>query len=67
MGTLEIWNDLAVLGFYVFDWVLPGGPYRKLVEPANSVSQELEIKIMAINNLPKFEGSFASQTDVHAW
>lgn len=66
-GTLEIWNDYAVLGIFVYDWVLPGGPYRKKSAPSSLISQELKAKIMAINCLPRFPGTFSGHLEVSTW
>src|SRR5512139_1362578 len=59
-GTPGVWKDYAALGLYVFDWALPGGPYKKRASPKCAASHELKARVMAIPELPRFVGSFSS-------
>ncbi len=47
-GTAQGWSNYSDMGFFVFDWDLPGGPYKKIKEPSSEVSEELKIKLVDI-------------------
>lgn len=66
-GTPEVWSDYAALGLYVFDWVLPGGPYKLRASPTCLACLELKREIMAVPELPRFNGSFAGLGKVECW
>ena len=66
-GTSEVWKDYADLGLYVFDWALPGGPYERQVTPSGKINHELQAKILAIPELPKFFGSFSGLQKLERW
>lgn len=66
-GTSEVWRDYADLGLFVFDWALPGGPYEIRAVPSGAPSQDLKRKILAVPELPKFNGSFVSVKQVASW
>ena len=57
-GSSEVWSDYAALGFYVFDWNLHGGPYKREREPTKSMNPELKEKIMTMGSLHNFSGKF---------
>lgn len=63
-GTSEVWSDYAKLGFYVYDWILYGGPYKKERDPMGNMSAELKTKIMAIASLPKLPVKFKEQNEI---
>ena len=66
-GTLQVWNDYAAKGLFVFDWDLPGGPYRRQVVPTGPMTRDLRAKIMAIHNVPFLNVSFGSITELKQW
>jgi hypothetical protein len=66
-GTPEVWNDYAALGLFVFDWALPGGPYEKRVSPTRNASGELRKEVLAMPELPRFDGSFSAVSKVEHW
>lgn len=57
-GSSEVWSDYAALGFYVFDWHLHGGPYKREHDPTKSMSVDLKEKIMKTGILHNFSGKF---------
>ncbi len=59
-GTDKIWDDYARLGLFVYDWVLPGGPYRRRSVPQNQPTTELRDRIEQIEGLPEMKFKFAS-------
>ncbi|WP_156804635.1 hypothetical protein [Gallaecimonas xiamenensis] len=58
-GSPEVWGDYAKLGFFVFDWDLPGGPYLRECSPTNTMNEELKKKILSINSLPVLDVNFS--------
>lgn len=66
-GTPEMWKDYADCGLYVFDWALPGGPYEKREAPTGVASQELNERIMALPELPRFGGLFSGHEKLELW
>ena len=66
-GTPEVWGDYADLGLFVLDWALPGGPYEMRAVPRVAPSEELKKKILAVPELPKFNGSFINIKRVESW
>ncbi|MCX2781186.1 hypothetical protein [Microbulbifer thermotolerans] len=62
-GSPEVWSDYAKLGFYVYDWDLPGGPYNKERGPIGEMAIELKNKLLAMASLPKLNIRF-SETEV---
>ncbi|SFQ78958.1 hypothetical protein [Hymenobacter arizonensis] len=57
-GSLDVWQDVALHGLYVFDWHPHAGPYRKLKQPEGEMSAELHQLIQHIADLPTFNGAF---------
>lgn len=66
-GTSEVWNDYATLGFYVFDWALPGGPYEMCASPSVPLTDELKSEILAVPELPRFNGTFSGLKMLEHW
>ena len=60
LETPEVSKDHADIGFYVFDWALPGGPYEKRESANGPLNTKLKAKVMAMAKLPKFTGSFVN-------
>ena len=51
-GTMQIWDDYASYGLFVYDWEIYDGPYLKMKEPNEEMSEELRKKIMNIPSIP---------------
>ena len=66
-GTDKVWSDYAAVGLYVFDWDLPGGPYKLRAAPLKPASQELISDVEAVPQLPRFSGRFASLNELSQW
>ncbi len=47
-GSSDVWSDFANQGFFVFDWELPGGPYKRQCSPASEIDASLKSKILRI-------------------
>lgn len=58
LGSLEVWQDYASYGFYVFDWVPYQGPYQRVAIPHQSLAVDLYERIWQIQGLPRFDISF---------
>lgn len=67
VGTAEVWLDYADAGFYVFDWALPGGPYKLCASPKCELKSAVKQQIVEVTQLPRFSGSFANMTKVESW
>lgn len=50
-GSSEVWSDYAVLGLYVYDWNLHGGPYKRERKPSKVMSNELKTKLLSMGSL----------------
>ncbi|MEX2962863.1 hypothetical protein [Microbulbifer sp. TYP-18] len=58
-GSPEVWSDFSKLGFYVYDWDLPGGPYIQRGEAVATMSIELKNKVLSIVGVPKLNVRFS--------
>lgn len=67
LGTPNIWQDYAALGLFVFDWALPGGPYKKVASPKKVANHEFLASVLAISELPQFVASFHNTHTVESW
>ena len=67
IGTTQVWNDYAVLGLYVFDWDLPGGPYVLEATPSKPMAREFHFKVRSISQLPVYNGSFSRLWELSSW
>lgn len=63
-GSSEVWSDYAALGFYVYDWSLHGGPYKRERQPSRDMSAELKSKLMAVGSLPKLPVKFTELKEI---
>lgn len=63
-GSSEVWSDYAKLGFYVFDWNLHGGPYKREHEPTSKMNSELKAKLMAIGSIPSLPVKFTELKEI---
>lgn len=59
-GTDAIWDDVAVLGLYVFDWQMPAGPYVLAASPTNELDTQIQLMVNRITDLPRCTCSFAA-------
>ena len=66
-GTEKVWGDYAAVGLYVFDWNLPGGPYKLRATPLNQARPELIADVEAVPQLPWFNGRFADFKELSQW
>jgi len=67
LGTANIWEDYAAIGLYVFDWALPGGPYKKVASPKITANPWLFENISAIHDIPRFPRSFHDTCTISSW
>lgn len=67
VGTPQVWQDYADAGLYVFDWVLPGGPYERRESPAARPNAKLQAEVLALPELPRFGASFRDARKVESW
>ncbi len=66
-GSIQVWDDYAAKGLFVFDWNLPGGPYLKQAVPTAQMAEDLRVKIIAIKSIPFLKGTFESITEFKHW
>jgi hypothetical protein len=66
-GTEKVWSDYAAVGLYVFDWDLPGGPYKLRAVPLKPASPELISAVEAVPQIPRLNGRFASFNELSKW
>jgi hypothetical protein len=66
-GSAAVWSDYANQGLFVFDWVLPGGPYERRVVPSAPIAKDLKEEVMAIGALPIMAGSFSDLHRLALW
>ena len=63
-GSDKVWDDYAILGFYVFDWELHGGSYNRKSIPLSVITSELKSKIISITDIPKLDVIFSEINSV---
>jgi len=63
-GSSEVFLDYGKLGFYVFDWDLPRGPYKKQCDPLNQMDTELKLRLLKLTQCNSLNVSFKSSTEV---
>ena len=59
-GSLNVWDDYAVYGLYVYDWQLQAGSYCRERTPLATTNAELKSRITTIKSLPLFDLNFGS-------
>ncbi|ESP91486.1 hypothetical protein [Pseudoalteromonas luteoviolacea] len=64
LGSSEVWSDFAKLGFFVFDWDLHGGPYKREQKPTSTMSVQLRNTIMAMGSIPSLPVKFTEITEL---
>jgi len=57
-GSSEVWSDYAALGFYVFDWHLHGGPYKRKHKATGSLNTDLKNKLISMKSIPTLSIKF---------
>ena len=50
-GSEDVWSDYASMGLYVYDWSLPGGPYKLMKSPTSEMSRKLQSQIKSLSSL----------------
>ncbi len=63
-GSTEVWSDYAALGFYVYDWNLHGGPYKRERVPAKVMSDELKTKLISMGSLYRLPVKFTELKEI---
>ncbi|MDK2594018.1 hypothetical protein [Pseudoalteromonas obscura] len=63
-GSSEVWSDFAKLGFFVFDWDLHGGPYKRAQNPTSNMNKQLRNTIMALGSIPSLPVKFAEIDEI---
>ena len=58
-GSSEVWSDFSKLGFYVYDWDLPGGPYIQQETASATISVKLKSKVLSIAGIPRLDVRFS--------
>lgn len=59
-GTDAIWQDVAALGLYVYDWSTHDGAYVRVAKPEATIDVTFANMIARITDLPELVGSFQS-------
>ena len=63
-GTTQIWDDYANYGLFVYDWGNYHGPYKKMREPRQEISEELKSEILNIPNITKLPLDFLKSATI---
>jgi hypothetical protein len=63
-GSLEIWEDFAKSGLYVYDWELHNGPYLKKANPSSEISDDFKRKLLNLRSLVRIESSFTELNEI---
>jgi hypothetical protein len=64
IGTVNVWQDYAQVGLYVFDWQHWVGPYAKEVSPALPIAASLRNEVLGIPELPQLPLLFSEVASV---
>jgi len=57
-GTIRVWDDYADYGLFVYNWKNYHGPYTKINEPRQEISEHLKKIILNIPNVTKLSIDF---------
>lgn len=57
-GTIQIWDDYANYGLFVYDWKIYNGPYEKMRDPHQKMPEEIKKRILNIPNMTKLSVNF---------
>lgn len=52
LGSLQVWQDYAQYGLFVFDWKHHAGPYLKMAQPLTPLTLSLRDQVRQIPELP---------------
>jgi len=61
---MEIWNDFARYGLYVFDWQPYEGPYLQLAQPLSEPDRLLKNTILQLPDLLTLSTNFQTTARV---
>ena len=59
-GTDAIWQDVAALGLYVYDWSIEDNAYLRVAQPVPEADATFANMITRITDLPELVGNFQS-------
>lgn len=59
-GTDAIWQDVAALGLYVYDWSIEDNAYLRVAQPVPEADATFANMIARITDLPELVGNFQS-------
>ena len=60
----NVWEDIAKMGFYVYDWKHNEGPFIKLASPTSKVSKAFKTQLLNLRSLVQLDISFEEQTSI---
>ena len=66
-GSDAVWDDYSQTGLVVFDWKLPGGPYRCVRRPKVALAHELKRELLSIIDMPQYDGLFSDIDEIAEW
>jgi hypothetical protein len=58
ISTRQVWTDYGAVGLFVYDWVIPNGPYGLVQAPSEPIAAGLQQAILALPVVPKFDVQF---------
>ena len=64
LGSLQIWQDFAEAGLFVYDWNEYKGPYLRKAEPTKPIDAALKDRILQIEGLPILRHNFRDRAAV---
>lgn len=63
-GSLQVWDDYASVGLYVYDWDVSMGVYRRLRTPAGATDPMLLASVEAMGDIARIDCDFAFEDDI---
>ena len=63
-GTDAIWQDVANLGLYVYDWSVPDEAYIRVAQPSSPSDAAFAAMIQRITDLPALVGTFQTSARI---
>lgn len=63
-GTDAIWQDVAALGLYVYDWSETHNAYQRVAEPGPERDSAFAAMIARITDLPELVGTFSGSQQI---
>ena len=64
LGSVNIWDDYARLGIFVFDWAPDDGPYKLVRVPTASITNQLSEQLQSLSFLPRLMVDFQTCTSI---